>query len=485
MRRLLDKPAIAISGLLLLELIALFNALPHLRDSLWQDEVVTLLYSSAQGIAHPFQVYFSPNNHPLFSALMAVWIGLFPEGVSVPLLRALPIGAYLLAVLITWLAGRRLGGPLCGFIAAALFATSPVAAGFAAQLRGYGPSWLFLALALWCALNCERERAGAWLAGHAVASAAAVAILPSNLVLALAIAAGVLAGRWLPPRRSDSALSRWHLLMLCSPLLGLLAYAAVFDDLLRFADMDLSSWSRGALLREWLRAPFADIAWIWIPVGAGAVAGAYALWRARRLPEEAIPQGLGTAFGLLAAFFVAVLAMPKVPFPRTLVPFLPVWFCVLACFTAYGVEHAWRQPWRGPALAGALAVAVTLFALQPQPPCRDSGPTPAGDGYDLCYQFFHDRYHPEAVADAWTLLRSPQLPVVSDYEGYYALRVLDVPGLQVHEYRSLPQGSETPAIITAHPGDLERITAAIGAEARDYRLVANTGYFKLYARPLH
>jgi hypothetical protein len=409
-------------------------------------------------------------------------MSLFSRGVSLPILRSLPLAFFLVAVPLTYAGGRRAGGPLCGLISGLLFATSPVAAGFALQIRGYGPSWFFFALALWCAMESLRSPSWAWRFGYALAAAAAVAVLPSNLFLALALAAGVVAGGMATTASDHPWLARTAIWLLATPLLGLTAYVAIRHDLLRFAAMDLSPWTRTGLLREWLHAPLADVEWFWVPVAAGAVAGAIALVVRGRAEAAALSSGVAVCLAIMVAFIAILLLAPKVPFARSLVPFLPVWYCVLACLACFALERLLALNAVPALVLGAAPVALLLAATPPHASCRVPDAAASVDGYDLCYQYFHDRYHPDAIVEAWRLLGDPGLELASDYEAFYALRVLGVPGLRVYEYRSIPAG-RAPAIVAAHPGDLERIAGTMGLQPGAYRLVADTGYFKLYALP--
>jgi hypothetical protein len=153
----------------------------------------------------------------------------------------------------------------------------------------------------------------------------------------------------------------------------------------------------------------------------------------------------------------------------------------LALPATFALECLLERRLLAPMLLGALPFLALVGSGNPVPACRSATAATFGD-YDLCYQFFHDRYHPDSVAQAWRLLNDPSLPLVSDYEGFYSLRVLGIPGMQVQQYQSF-SGARPPAIVVARPGDLERIAGTLGLDPRGYRLLADTGYFKLYVIP--
>jgi hypothetical protein len=392
-----------------------------------------------------------------------------------------PVSSFLAAVPPVYFAARRLGGAGAAMVAVLLFATSPLASGFGAQIRGYSPSWLMLAVASWAAFACLHDERRRWRLVYVLSAAAAVATVPSNLYLALVLAVGVAAGAWTDSARSRPSATRLSAWLLAGPLLGLIAYAGIYAELGHFAAIDLSAWTRAGLLREWLRVSFADAPWLMLPAGAGLAAGAWALGTARRgTTGTRIPQ-LAVALATLLAFVAMLWMVPRVPFPRTLTPFLPLWCSLLGLLISVALECLLRRRLAAVMLLGAMPWVALLASGSALPACRAASNGGPG-GYDLCYQFFHDRYHPEALVEAWRLLGDPSLPLVADYEGFYALRVLGVPDLQVQEYRSYA-GARAPAIVVAGPGDLERIATTIGVEPQGYRMLADTGYFKLYVAP--
>jgi hypothetical protein len=466
--------------LLLILLIGGLGALPHMGEAIWQDEAATLMFFSSQGVLYPFLHYGMPNNHVGFSALLAAWLALFPGGVDVETLRLLPLFLFLLAIPATAAAGSRLGGPATGVTAALLFAISPVAANFATQLRGYGPSWLFLAMSLFAALPLASRNAS-WKSrlGYVASTLAAVAILPTNLVFALLIAGSVVVARL--ASRSGAlrdSLPDVSILLIAPPLALLVAYAGIFDALVGMSRVALSPWTGPTLLAEWWRATLWDIRWFAPIAGAGLLLGVWE-WRD---PEPASKERSGwlVSTALVVGLAAALLASPNPPFPRSLVPFLPIWFCALACLGAYGIRAALLRNRRLPFVAALLASALP-FAFVDAPSCRgDPGRGGAYD-YNLCHQYFRDAYHPEQVLSAWAGLEAPSLPIVADYEAFYALRVLGS-GAPVHSSRDFRWTAARPPLIVAPSREeFAAVRAQIGADAQEYALLADTGYFDVYA----
>jgi hypothetical protein len=153
--------------------VGLFNALPHMREAGLAGRGGDAGVPRRKGMLHPFVHYGTPNNHIAFSSMLAGWRQLLPAGNDAVLLRLLPLGLFLAAIPATFMAARRMGGPLCAALSTALFAGSAVAGNFATQLRGYGPSWLVRGARLVVRAECVRAAAAMGLAptGYVLASA--------------------------------------------------------------------------------------------------------------------------------------------------------------------------------------------------------------------------------------------------------------------------------------------------------------------------
>ena len=162
------------------------------------------------------------------------------------------------AVPATFFAGRRLHGTACGLIAALQLAASTVSANHATQLRGYAVSWLPFALMLWCALNINSPQANRWRLGYAVSAVFAVAVLPSNLFFSLIVAAAVSVFHL----ASGMAWNRRNLIgtaiLFGSPCFGMLAYAAIWRDVIAAASVDWSGWNRRILFAQWVISTSAE-----------------------------------------------------------------------------------------------------------------------------------------------------------------------------------------------------------------------------------
>ena len=474
----LRKPWLLLVLVTLICLWALHVAIPHVSDEIWQDEAATLLAFSRHGALYSYLHYKAANNHVLFSMLAAFWMQFAPGGVSVAYLRLLPILMFVAATPMCFLAARRMGGIYCGLLASLLFATSGVASEFAAPLRGYGPSWFFVCAMLLCALNVfAADRARTWRFAYLLSTVLLVGMLPSNFYFALSVAVAAGLHHASDARLRVGRSAAGFACLMVAPFAGLLLYVPVWGELLEAARVGASHWSLQDLLANWLQAAGRPLLWLLPFVLVGLAMGGLSTIRAlkRRAP---MPNMWLLAVLLPVGMVVAVAVMPSVPYPRNLVPYLPIWFCSLSLLAVQGFGEL-------AARSRNLAVAASIFLLagnlvSAPAPCR-SAFEGQKFGYDLCYQYFHDNYHPSQVLDIWAQLEQPDLAIVTDYEGYFSLNVLGSPAL-VLEYRNIRFGLTKAPLLVAHSAEEMRPMArALQLEPSTYQMIADTGYYKVFA----
>ena len=473
-------------------------AAPHLRHPLWQDEVKTLVMFASDGFLHPFRAYQIPNNHVLFSAVLSVW----SEGVrGIAGLRALPMVTFLCSVVLLGLSASRIGGPSAGVFASLLFGVSHVSLGFAAQLRGYGFSWLAIVVAF-CALQPFLERGG-WRAGftYAGAAVASVAVLPTNGVIVSVLGFFAVATAALEGRLRERSSGRRIALVLLAPFGGAIAYVGIFPKLLATAEVDYSSWTLTDMAGHWLWATSVDFAWL-APLALLGVA--VTLRRAVREPgaDRAIARrDLLFAASCLFVPAIGFALLPQLPYARNLVPLLPLWYAALGFFLASGWRVAFRR-WpsrRGPVLV-ALVLAVVAAAAHREwgdagYVSRARGPALVQNLYD---QYYHHEFDPAGMARRIEGIGvASQAVILTDFNGEWVV------GLEIERRRGkaarerlvhfsevergLPkQRGRVPLYVLTH--HLDRANEILsrcdlpGVAEED--LEASTGFFKLYRVPV-
>jgi hypothetical protein len=481
LRQLWLHPLAIPIAVLLLMALGYANASSHLREPFWQDEAATLAEHAAGSAWAPFLNYGSPNNHVGFSAMLATWVKFFPGGLDVFRFRMLPLVLFLGAIPVVFAVARRLGGPGCALLSTSLFANSAVAENFATQLRGYGASWLPIAACLLCAVrSLDSSASGRWLAGYAAAVLAAVAILPTNLFFVEAIAlSACIDATW--RKHSDKRAAWAAAALLAIPVLCLIvSYAAVWNQLLHAGSLNLSAWRRPDLAWDWLHATLSDVWWITPLIGGGAAVALLELRRrAARTSVSAEHHG-ALALSLVVGLAAVAWATPHALFPRSFVPFLPVWFIALGLLAWIGFRAVARRRLLTGWVVGAALGAIPLLLGAGSPGCRAQPGTGGAFDYDLCHQYFRDDYNPSQALELWASLGQPHLPMVSNYEGMYAIGILPS-SPPIHEYRHyVPVPGTLPMIVAHDRAEMDAIIARLDLQAYHYRQYADTGYFKLY-----
>ena len=455
------------------------RGLPHLSDALWQDEALALNDYSIRGFLYPFLHYELPNNHVLFSALASVWIESGWGGASLVSLRCLPFLFAVASVPLCFLTARRLGGTWAGLLAALMFAASPVAIAFATQFRGYAPSWLFALAMLYFGLDFFRRPGWAWITPYTISAALLVGLVPANLFIGIAIGLALIMRQLLVRESPCSRPWLGMATLLLAPFLGMAFYGAIWRPLVAASRLNVNDWTRGDLLGNWLDATSTPIIWLAPVLVASLVLGTATLAAGSR---KGSPQrgGFLLAILLLAALPAVIFLMPGRPFPRTFAAFLPVWYCAISTILGFGASLIRRRHAGGLLLLLLLAMGLPMIGSRLDASCGRPRSSPEFTN-DLCFQYFHDRYFPSQVVHVWSELGQPNLPIVTDFEGYYAIGILGSEA-RVYEFRSLPAGARRPPLLVGFDQtQMERMARAIAEDPADYAQIADTGYFKVFA----
>ena len=340
---MLNERLLSPAVLLAAALAALFVYASPLAP-LWYDELYTLTVFVPLGPIGLLSDYRVPNNHLFFTLLLWAWHGVVGDD----LLRLRLLGLLLTAPALAavFVAARGIAGARAGALAALVLGTSQIVGNFAAQLRGYGLSITLVAICLAAGVSWWRrdlEGRGA-LAVYGLSGALAVWTLPSNLVFVAAVAFWVvLAARpWHEPRRL--ARCAW----LALPLLGLLGYVPVAEQVVTWSGLSVWAGYDGFLTVIARDLLLADLAWL-VPVAL------LLALLARRWPT---PRPAWLLLAVAALTLLAPLAGP-VPWPRNYVP-------LLALLAVAGGLLLDRLATRVPGgIASVLAGLLVMLLLRP------------------------------------------------------------------------------------------------------------------------
>ena len=193
--------------LLLVVMLGAFLRFYHLGgESLWMDEAFTWLWAHQSHEALWGAAGRWETNPPLYYSIQKLWWRLF--GDSEAGLRSFSAVAGTLTVPIIFMAGRLIGGPVAGLIAALLLATSPSHIAYSQEARAYGLLMLSATTAVWgllvflrshgtlAAVPGRSEHRGRRLGLAAYAAGTTVALYAHNTAVFLPLFANVIALCW-------------------------------------------------------------------------------------------------------------------------------------------------------------------------------------------------------------------------------------------------------------------------------------------------
>jgi hypothetical protein len=166
-----------------------------LHRPLWGDEHTTLLLLKLHSLGAALEALRYDTHHPAYFALFYGWAKLFP---SLGGLRSLSLifDLVALACLFRWLRAYAWGAAC---LAVSLYASLPLLARFAVELRPYALLNLAGVLALWCGDAIRRARRPGWRQAAALSACwlGLVGVHPSGLLVAGACgAAGLISSCW-------------------------------------------------------------------------------------------------------------------------------------------------------------------------------------------------------------------------------------------------------------------------------------------------
>ncbi|MEK7469463.1 MAG: hypothetical protein AAB074_18975 [Planctomycetota bacterium] len=474
----LPSPLKRWAPVLLPAVAALAIARERFADLPWHDEVYTLqVFAASAGKA--LTDYHAPNNHVLFSAALAFWRACTPGEESILSLRILPALCFAASAGILAAAVRRMAGSAFGAAAGCLFASLHVTQNFALQLRGYGPSWLPIAGALWAAVAWIEKPRTALVVLFAACVAFAVGILPTNVFPAMALSAWAAWPAVRLGRRREAAV------FALAPLAGFLFYAAVLPQLRAQAAGFAPQVSRAGFLADAFFSIAKDLGWLALPALIGL---AVVIRRARSsaAPASTEPVAiLALAAAAAATILAPAILLPHAPYPRVLVPALPL-LCAAAAvlsreaFVRLGTPGVHRA---GVALAAA-SVVVGLWreATADAPP---AGARP----HSLYHQYFHRGFRPDLAVEAaalsgkggTVLVLTDDADLLSLTRAAHGVRALDVrfSGTFAPSAAGLAEARKVAvAVIATDESSARGAVRSLGEV--DLQAIADTGFFKVW-----
>lgn len=485
---------------LIVLMVGISIQLPHLHDEIWQDEAYMLINYASNGPLYPFTHYRLPNNHPLISSLLS----LFWEPLdSTPTIRTLPLFVYALSLfLISFLVARFLDWRI-GLLTLILFVSSSVVENFALQLRGYGFSWpLMITLAVLTPLYAKTGLLK-WAFWYGLLQALLIGIVPSNAVMSgiLIIWGYYLAGSVKAP--FSKKLIRIFLLSLL-PLLGLLFYTFIWQDLLAHSRRPFSEWQSSELFLHLSNTLLMETWIVLVALIIFSILGyqtrlkltptlpkdldAGSLKKVAGLSDLLTPRDILTL--LIIILLVAlgwIFGASNPPFPRNFIPLLPILFLIPSYFLVWlwdsSVKH-WFSHYLFIFLSASILI---LFSFTPS--C-DSLSLSAQPKQNLCYLPYRVDFHPtQALLRMYTKSEGKNVMIVTGYDGFYALKIvidrLPFKNLLLVHYSQWQTKKDKfkismPSFIVARStSSMQNMLQAMEI-SHPYRMWNDSGYFKIY-----
>ena len=366
----------------------------NLPKEFWYDEAMTLRLFVSQGVLGAFTDYRAPNNHFVFTSLLAAWMRLGSLA-DLPLwyVRVLPWLFSIASVVVLFLAVRSWRGTGAAAWAAVLMGTSHFFLSFSCQVRGYSLSALWGAIGLLLAFRFLSRPSLLSLIPYSLTALAAVGTIPTNLLVFMALGLWAVIELWRSGKLRDRTGFTAVAAFLVSPPAGMVWYLwhprvrADFWHHASAAAPGLGSAAR--FLAELGYAVFVDLLWL-LPLIAF---GVYFSVRESRKGGMAL-------FAVFSALPLAAICL-KPLFPRNLFPLLPWWFASLGILADIAVTglRAWRPilRWLSPAALG-LVVVLSCYreaTFDRHYRERSVGLHPQGP----YYQYYQVDYHPTAVIE--------------------------------------------------------------------------------------
>ena len=361
------RPAEAVSiwWLIVIVGVAVILRIPGLNSGLWIDEIFSLLNSFRSGFGQIVTVFPGDNQHPLYSVLAHLFLGVFGETPWAIRLPAVVFGVATVPALY-WL-GAMVVSRREAFFAALLLAVSYHHIWFSQNARGYSALAFLTVVSTACLIRGLRGGPRSSFAWYALAAALGCYVHLTMVFVVIAHALVWVASSWLVSagqERKRSLTGPPFLGFLGAGFLTLALYAPVFLQVQQFFVNKPSALvgvsTPGWALQEGLRVLAVGVGGGSPVVGAGVLilgatlfaVGVWSYWRTA-------PLALGLFVMPAIVTILGALMARGTMYPRFF--FSLIGFGVLIALRGLMVVSRGRNPW-APVLVG-LAVVVSLASL--------------------------------------------------------------------------------------------------------------------------
>lgn len=384
-----------------------------LNLDLWHDEIYTLDVFVAGGPRKIVTDYSLPNNHVFYSLLL--WpVHLISDNSFA--LRLPSFGFAAATIWLTFQLARRLNDLRTGLLAVVLLGLNQMFLIHAMLVRGYSLSMFLFAWLFNLAVPAEGRSRTSQLAQIALAGAAFLYVMPTNVLFFLPLAAIGLAWEAWPPAVMSSAnqaaaarhanigrIAKVAGAWTAAVVLAAACYAPIIQQVLnqRGPQTGYSVASLFELIKNFVTPAQHDF-WPLIPLFVlGLIV--WIVRRARGLATSSPALPIAAAVCFCTVFALTALLQIS-PFPRNFCPLLPL-IAIIEAWTLGELANA--VPWKSPAAEAKTTVAAALLVAAVLAPqlwtypdrlaayCRRH--PGAHDGY---FNYYAANYRPAAVVES-------------------------------------------------------------------------------------
>jgi hypothetical protein len=455
-----------------------------LNLDLWHDEIYTVTEFVARGPRHIVTDYSAPNNHVFYS--LVLW-PFYYAGDSSFTLRLPSLACATGTLWFVFKLAHRFAGLPAAIAATAILGLNPMFLVHAIQVRGYSLSMMLCAWLADLALAETRSPTRLRLVAIALAGAAFLYVVPTNMLFLLPLAAVAII--WNSKSKIAAEACAW----LGALLLAAVCYAPIYRQVLEHGQpKGALAWSTFWLPASAFFSAAGRDAYLLVPLW---LAGVFCwIWRVGRRPmacETALPL---LCFLVVTGAFVLTGLLRISPFTRNYAPLLPI-VAVGGGWSLAELLEAIRRRWWAwlpAAVSGAAGLSLVLVVLVPSVvtyPRRLAAACRVGRPQDGYFNYYAADYHPAAVVEAlaeWTQKDKSYSIVYAKEDHWNLAYYLGRAGLPPQSKPARGVSQMAVYVVATQAAQWRELAAQLDIpedELRGWPMLRDFGYYRVFRSP--
>jgi hypothetical protein len=475
----------------LLILLSIATLAPTLYSPVWQDEAYSILEFQTKPFLFSFQNYPIPNNHPLLNAAASL---IWDIEDSIYRTRLSLLAVFMFSLVSFCFVTSKVFGKKVAIIALLIFCSSNIGFSFATQIRGYGFSWIFVVLLT--GVTAQFSSSGKVYLGIAylVLSCALVATIPSNLIVSSTFVVWGLLTMQLNKELIVKNYGRILTLGL-GPVVGILAYYEIWQMVLSSAQKSWSPWNNIDLVKHWGYTFIVDFPWLGLIIVLALVSNRF--WDLRRLAKVlVVSKNFRFALAVFVPIIGSLLVLTNTPFPRSFVPYLPLFAIVLGIVVVNIIDRFESSFKVLSSSALALVCLLFFFYARVWSPCSYD-PNVKTNEQNLCKQFYLGAYDPEKLLQQLNVLNETEKSlVITGWEATLAFNFLvqnneiknEMPMIGFYSWSKYLEYSQKNGVtlpnkillVSDKLSNYKKIVSSLGINPKKMTELSSFGFFTVY-----